>query len=175
MKRVLRFITYIFVFFTALIIFLPKESLYNLLEKKLFKNQIIISNELKEEKILSFVILNGDLYYQGVNRAKVSEATLKTYILFTNISLRNINIYDFFGLSNPFTIDEIIFEHFVLNPHKVKIKASGIFGELLGEINLFSGDIRIELNASSEMKSSYLYILKYMKYENERYIYEYKY
>ena len=67
MKRILKIILYIFTFIFALFLFLPKEYLYNLLEKQLEKNSIIISNEKRDEKLFGLDILNGDIYYENIN------------------------------------------------------------------------------------------------------------
>ena len=74
----------------------------------------------------------------------------------------------------PTPIDEIVFEHSIFSFNKVKISAKGTFGELNADLNLFAREIKIELNASSKMKNSYSKILKNMRFENERYFYEYK-
>ena len=58
MKRILKIILYIFTFIFALFLFLPKESLYNLLEKQLEKNSIIISNEKRDEKLFGLDIFD---------------------------------------------------------------------------------------------------------------------
>ncbi len=174
MKKILKSIIYIFVFFLFFIIFLPKESFYNLLEKTLIKNQIVISNETKEEKAFSLIISNGDIFYQGLSGAKIDEIVFKTYLFYTNVSLRNISVLDSLSSFIPTSIDNIILEHSILNFSKIKIEANGVFGDLIGDINLFSREIRIELSASTKMKSSYSEVLKNMRFENERYFYEYK-
>lgn len=174
MKKISKFLIYIFVFVIFFIIFLPKESFYNLLEKELEKNQIVVSNEIKEDKAFSFFVSNADIFYQGINGAKIDELTFKTYFVYTNISLKNINILDSLSSFAPTPIDEIVFEHSIFSFNKVKISAKGTFGELNADLNLFTRDIKIELNASSKMKNSYSKILKNMRFENERYLYEYK-
>lgn len=174
MKRILNLYIYIIVFSAFFMISLPKESFYNFLEKELEKNQIVISNEIKEEKAFSFSILNADIFYQGINGAKIDEIVFESYLVYTNISLKNISILDSLSSFIPTPIDEIIFEHSIFDFNKIKIKANGTFGELTGDINLFSKEIKIELNASMVMKISYSKLLNSMRYQNERYFYEYK-
>ena len=141
MKKILKLFLYLFAFIVFFIIFLPKESFYNLLEKELEKSQIVVSNEIKKEKPFSFSVLNADIFYQGINMAKV---------------------------------DDITFAYSILDVNKINIKSNGTFGELSGNIDILKREVKIELNASALMKSSYSKLLKYMKFENERYIYEYK-
>lgn len=141
MKKILKLFLYLFVFIVFFILFLPKESFYNLLEKELEKSQIIVSNETKKEKLFSFSVLNADIFYQGINMAKV---------------------------------DDITFAYSILDVNKINIKSNGTFGEVSGDINILKREIKIELNASALMKNSYSNLLRSMKFENERYIYEYK-
>lgn len=174
MKKLLKLFTYIFVFVAFFIIFLPKESFYNLLEKELEKNLIIVSNETKDEKLFSFSILNGEIIYEGINVGTINEASFTTYLFYSELKLNSIVLLDSLSSFVPTPIEEIVFSHSILDFNKIKIKANGAFGELNGDINIFSRIIKVELNASNKMKTSYSKLLKDMKFENGRYIYEYK-
>jgi hypothetical protein len=174
MKKILKLFLYLFVFIVFFIIFLPKESFYNLLEKELEKNQIIVSNETKKENPFSFSVLNADIFYQGINIAKVDDITFKTYLLQSKVTIKNINFLDTLSSFAPTPINEVVLEHSILDINKINIKSNGTFGELSGNIDILKREVKIELNASALMKSSYSKLLKYMKFENERYIYEYK-
>lgn len=174
MKKIFKLFLYVFVFLAFFIYFLPKESFYNLLEKELEKNQIVVSNETKDDKAFSFVVSNAEIFYQGINGAKIDEMRFQTYLFYTNISLKNINILERLSSFIPTPIDEVIINHSIFNFYKIKIKSKGIFGELIGDVNLFTKELKLELNASDKMKTSYPKLLKDMKFENERYFYEYK-
>jgi len=174
MKKILKLFLYLFAFIVFFIIFLPKESFYNLLEKELEKSQIIVSNETKKEKLFSFSVINADIFYQGINMAKVDDVTFKTYLFQTKVIFKNINFLDTLSSFAPTPINEVIFEHSILDVNKINIKSSGTFGEVSGNINILKREIRIELNASTLMKNSYTNLLRYMKLENERYVYVYK-
>lgn len=174
MKKILKLFLYLFTFMVFFILFLPKESFYNLLEEKLERSQIVVSNETKKEKLFSFSVLNADIFYQGINMAKVDDITFKTYLFQTKVIFKNINFLDTLSSFAPTPINEVIFEHSVLDVNKINIKSSGTFGELSGNINILKREIKIELSASPLMKNSYSNLLRYMKFENERYLYEYK-
>ncbi len=174
MKKILKLFLYLFAFIVFFIIFLPKESFYNLLEEKLEKNQIVVSNETKNEKLFSFSVMNADIFYQGINMVKVDDVTFKTYLFQTKIIFKNINFLDTLSSFAPTPINEVIFEHSILDVNKINIKSSGTFGEVSGNIDILKREIRIELNASALMKNSYSKLLRYMKLENERYVYVYK-
>ena len=174
MKKIFKLFLYVFVFLAFFICFLPKESFYNLLEKELEKNQIIVSNEIKDDKAFSLIVSNADIFYQGINGAKIDEMRFETYLFYTNIRLKNLNILESLSSFVPTPIDEVVISHSIFNFYKIKIKSKGIFGELTGDINLFTKELKLELNASDKMKTSYSKLLRNMKFENERYFYEYK-
>lgn len=174
MKKILKLFLYLFAFIVFFIIFLPKESFYNLLEKELEKSQIVVSNETKKEKLFSFSVMNADIFYQGINMAKVDDITFKTYLFQTKVIFKNINFLDTLSSFAPTPINEVIFEHSILDVNKINIKSSGTFGEVSGNIDILKREIRIELNATTLMKNSYSKLLLYMKLENERYVYVYK-
>lgn len=174
MKKIFKLFLYTFVFLAFFLYFLPKESFYNLLEKELEKNQIIVSNEIKDDKAFSLIVSNADIFYQGINGAKIDEMRFETYLFYTNIRLKNINILESLSSFVPTPIDEVVISHSIFNFYKIEIESKGIFGELTGDINLFTKELKLELNASDKMKTSYSKLLKNMKLENERYFYEYK-
>ncbi len=144
------------------------------MEEKLEKSQIIVSNETKKDKPFSFFVLNADIFYQGINMAKVDDVTFKTYLFQTKVIFKNINFLDTLSSFAPTPINEVIFEHSIFDVNKINIKSSGTFGEVSGNIDILKREIKIELNATTLMKNSYSKLLLYMKLENERYVYVYK-
>ncbi len=59
------------------------------MEKELEKNQIIVSNEIKDDKAFSLIVSNADIFYQGINGAKIDEMRFETYLFYTNIRLKH--------------------------------------------------------------------------------------
>ena len=72
----------------------------------------------------------------------------------------------------PEGIEKISFTYNILTLNRVYIEANGKFGEIKGELKLFDKMIDIELYPSNSIKESDL--IKYFRYENDRYKYEYK-
>ncbi len=96
MKKLLKIFIYLLVFIFSIIAFLPKESFYNLLEKELEKQQVVISNEIRKEKLFDLDVLNANIYYQGLNIAKVDEVSFSTYLFYTQIDINNVQISENF-------------------------------------------------------------------------------
>jgi hypothetical protein len=174
MKKILKFFMYIALFIGSLIVFLPKESLYNFAEKELEKYQIIVSNELRDEKIFALNVSNADLYFEGINIGKLEEATFCSYFVYTKVNLEELSLMSSFSVFLPSPISNITLKHSILNFNKVFIYSSGAFGELNAQFDIFTKILKVELNASKNMKDSYFKSLSYMKLENGVYTYEYK-
>ena len=174
MKTILKIILYIFTFIFAIFLFLPKESLYNLLEKQLEKSSIIISNEKRDEKFFGLDILDGDIYYEKINVANVRKISLKTFLIYSELKIDDIKLLKSLKSLAPSPIDEIVIKYSLLTFNKIDINAKGLFGELIGNIDILNRVITLELAASTNMKNSYLNILKNMKLNEGKYYYEYK-
>ena len=174
MKKIFAIFIYFIVFLISLIAFLSKESMYNLAENELVKKDIVISNEIKEEKLFGIVISNANVYYQGINIGKFDNISLSSYLFFSRIDISNVSVLDSFALIIPNQIKDVSIEHSILAFNKIKINSNGTFGNLKGEFDIFTRSLRIQLIASDEMKNKYSKILKSMKLENGEYIYEYK-
>ncbi len=173
-KKISKILIYIFLFTLTFMLFLPKESLYNLIEKELEKKQIIISNELRNESLFNLDISRANIYFEGINISNFDKLEIFSYFYFTKVEVQNITILDSLSSFAPSPINNISFNHSILNFNKILINSNGAFGELKGEFNIFTNTLKIELIASKEMKNSYSKLLRNMKLENERYIYEYK-
>ncbi|MFX4219282.1 hypothetical protein ACOL3B_10350 [Aliarcobacter butzleri] len=171
MKKVFNYLIYLLISIIILIFLIPKESFYNLFEKELEKYNIVISNEIREEK-LDFTILNAEIFYQGIKVAKIDRLNFKSLLFYSKLNVENIYLEDKLKDFIPNYIEKISLKYNISNFNKIFIEANGRFGHLNGEFNLFNKVIQIEMTPSNEMKN--LNLIKYFKYENERYKYEYK-
>ncbi len=174
MKKILKLVIYIFVFIFCILIFLPKESLYNLLEKELYTQEIIISNEVRNEELLEFSINNYELYIKGIKVANINKSSFFSLLFFTKIYISNIELDNSFKNMIPSPIINIEISHLILDYNNLKIKSIGKFGKINGIVDILNRKINIELQASKLMKESYFDILNKMKLKDGKYLYEYK-
>lgn len=174
MKKLLKIIIYIFTFIFAIFLFLPKESIYHLIEQNLFKNKIIISNELVNENLFGLDISKGQIYYENINVASVDKIEIKSFLFYSKIKVNDIKLMDSLENMAPSPINEIEIKYSVLNFDKINITSDGLFGELKGFVDIVNRVVSLELTASNKMKDSYSKILKNMKLKEGKYYYEYK-
>lgn len=81
MKRALLLTVYILFFVYASLLLLPKENLYYAFEKEISKNDIIFSNEIIKEHLLSLEIKNMEVYYKKQFVVKTNNLTINHNIL----------------------------------------------------------------------------------------------
>jgi hypothetical protein len=174
MKTVFKFFLYLLLFIIAFFVFLPKELLYNQIEKALEQNKIVVSNEIRDEKLFGLDIKNADIYFNGINMANVNKISFTSYLFYTNIDITDIRLLDSLKNMVPTPINKLKVEHSVLNLDKLSISSTGLFGSAKGFVDLKKREVQLEIDASSKMKNSYSQILRTMKLKDGKYIYDYK-
>lgn len=174
MKTIFKLVIYFIVFLLSLLILLPKQGAYNLLEKELAKKDVVISDEIRDEKLFTLNIIDSKLYYQGIEVANTSNVSISSFLIFSEIKIKDVKLLDSLKTMAPSPISNLSIEHSVLEYDKINIKGDGLFGELLGHIDLINRIVSIELIPSKTMKNSYSKLLRNFKLKDGRYMYEYK-
>lgn len=174
MKFLFRLIVIPVIFLFSLIVFLPKEGFYNLLEKKLVESGITISGEIVKEKNFGIKINSAEVYYDGLNTAFLKKAELNSYLVYTKFKTNNLRISKSLVNILPSKISNINISHSILNPIIIKLDAEGDFGSFEGEANLLNKKFTGELKPSNIMKSKYRNILRNFNLVEGKYLYEYK-
>ncbi|WP_320033509.1 hypothetical protein [Halarcobacter sp.] len=174
MKFILKSIVYILFFIFTLIIFLPKEQFYYLLENKISKMNVIVSDEIIDEKLFGLNIKDANLYYDGINFSLVDNIDITTLLVYNNIDVKNIRVAKSFNKFLPSKIDSLNLNYSLINLNKISILSKGDFGEFEGEVLIFDGKIVGELKPSNIMMTKYRNLLNRFKKVDGKYIYELK-
>lgn len=175
MKLLSKIFLYLIVFFIAMLVLLPKQSLYFALEKQLEKQKVIISDEKVKPKFFGLELNKANIYFEQINIANIEKLDFSSYVFHTQIKAYDIKFLDSFETMLPSAIQEVVLTHNFLDFKKVKIEANSSYGVLEGFIDLFEKKVYLELQANSKMKRNYGKLLRKMKLKDGRYIYEYKY
>ncbi|MDN5124515.1 hypothetical protein PJV93_11410 [Aliarcobacter butzleri] len=112
MKKVFNYLIYFLISIIILIFLIPKESFYNLFEKELEKYNIVVSNEIREEK-LDFTILNAEVFYQGIKVAKIDSLNFKSLLFYSKLNVENIYLEDKLKDFIPNYIEKISFKSYL--------------------------------------------------------------
>jgi|GEM_PF-4580544 len=85
---ILKYFSLVLIFIVTFLFFLPKQNIYFLLEKELYKHEIVISNEKFNSKLYNFEFKDANLYIKGVDVALLNKVNLSIDGL--NISSKEI-------------------------------------------------------------------------------------
>lgn len=173
MKFILKSTLLIFTFLFSIIIFLPKEGIYNLLEHKLSEKNIVISNETRKDNLISLDLSNMILFYDEINSATIQSTKIKIFLFSNEIKLNNIKVSNAFRNFVPEKIENAVLEYSILDIKNINIKAEGKFGLFEGKYNIFEKSLTGELKPSSLMKSKYRIFLNNFNFVEGKYKYEF--
>ncbi len=155
MVKILKFLAYVLFFILALIYFMPKASIYYLVEKKLQENKIILSHESVIDNGFSLKLKNADISYNSIESATVKEIDIKMLIFYNSFSVENIELSSIASSFVPLRIKSLDVKYTVLNPLNIVAKASGEFGEANANLNILDKNITILLTPSKQMLQKY--------------------
>jgi len=172
MKFLLRSFSYFIVFILAVLLFLPKIELFNLVEKELEKNSLIISNEKKVSQLNGLTLENADIYYQEVLSANIEKIDITTYLVYSKFEINNLIVSKSLQNFLPRNIEKVEVDYSILDFKKLNIKAKGKFGELFGYVDIFERKLKVELNPTQFMKLEYRNILREFRLKDGKYYYE---
>jgi len=155
-------------FWLAVIMMMPKEELYYLLERELEKKDIKISSEKISEGWFTLSIKEPSVYVKGIKVATIEEIDIFSLLFYTRASLKGLLLDSSLERFAPKEIDKAATVYSVINPLNVALSGSGIFGEAEGSVNLTEHQLRLKFseNKNLGMLSSKL------KKEGEGWIYE---
>ena len=174
MKKLFKLFIYLLFFLSFVLILLPKESIYNLLEQELSKQNIIISDEKRDEKLFSLDISDAKVYYQGIEGTNIDSISFFSSIFYSKVEVNDMKLLQSLASFFPPVIKRIELKHSLLDYRNVNIYSLGDFGVLNGNIDLINRTLILKLEVSSKMKREYSRVLGQMKLEKGIYIYEYR-
>ena len=175
MKKGALFLLYTLLFFGALILFTPKESIYYFAEEQLRPLGVIIANEETLDHALTLEIRDGDLYVQKIKSADIGSATFCLLGLYNTVSVTDVVLDKTFEQLFPPLIRHIDLEQSLLDPLHLNASASGDFGEAEASVNLLERTLTVLVKPSKLMLSRYKNTLGNLQKTKEGdYQYEYK-
>ncbi len=149
-------------------LFSPKKELYFLLEEKLYKQNIVISDEELIEGPLSLTIKHPIIYYNGAAIATAEEIELWSLLLYTKVDFLNLMIAK--GLPTEASIESINIIHSALSPMNVDMTAISSLGNIEGQASLQERIIHLDIAKDGNVKA----FAKYLKKDEKGWYYESK-
>ena len=148
MQMVKKIVIALAVIWFAVLIFMPKQELYYMVEKELAKKDIKINEKSIDEGLFSLTINEADVYAKGIKLASVEKLNFFTLLFYTKVEFENLVLDDSLKSMAPTQTDAATISHAVWNPLHVDIEAQGSFGELKGAVSLGDKTLRLDFNES---------------------------
>lgn len=171
-KKLLRFLAYLLFFVVALMAFIPKSSIYYLLEQNLKKFDVVISNEKLEESLLSLSIEHANITAKGIDTAIVGKSEITLLLFYDKLSFSDIKLSSIVEAYLPSKIKTLELHYSILSPLSIELSADGDFGEARASVALLKRSLQATLKPSKKMYSNYRKSLRFFKKEkNGEYTY----
>jgi len=168
MQMVKKIIGGFFILLIFLVIFAPKQRIYYLLEDKLAKEGIVISNEKFSDNLLGLSIKDADIYVKGIKMAHVKSLDLDIFFLYNRLTINSVHTDK--GIQNivPKSIDNISAVFSIIKPYKIAIEGVGSFGEVKGGVYLNMNKIFLRLPKTKDIST----FRRFLKKDKEGLYYE---
>ncbi len=148
MQMVKKIVIALAVIWLAVLIFMPKQELYYMLEKELEKKDIKINEKSIDEGLFSLTINEADVYAKGIKLASVEKLNFFSLLFYTKVEFKNLVLDDSLKSMAPTQTDAATISHAIWNPLYIGIDAQGSFGELKGAVSLDDKTLRLDFNES---------------------------
>ncbi len=168
MQVVKRIIAILIVLPLAVMFFMPKKELYYFLEKKLYAQQIMISDERLQEGLLSLTIAHPVFSLDGVSLAKAEHITLWSLLFYTKADVEGMVVAE--ELPAEISIRTLTVTHTLLSPMKIVLSGESSIGALQGYIDLGTRILHLDIAKAEKNKS----VSKYLKKGQKGWYYESK-
>ena len=152
----------------AVIVMMPKQELYYLLEQELAKKDIKISSEKINEGWFSLSIKEPSVYVRGIKVATIEEIDIFSLLFYTRASLKGLLLDSSLERFAPKEIEQAVLAYSVVAPFDVAISGSGVFGEAEGSANLKENQLRLKFSENKNLGM----LRSRLKKEGEGWIYE---
>ena len=175
MKKIALFILYTILFFSALLFFTPKESIYYFAEEQLKPLGVVIGYEEAVDQGFSLEILHAKLYIQKIKSANIGSIKISPFGLYNTVSASNVVLDKTFEQFFPPLLQRLDIEQNIFAPLQLNAEAIGDFGEAEAVVNVLDRNVSVILRPSKLMLSRYKNTLRQLKKSKEGdYRYEYK-
>jgi len=173
MVRFIKFLAYTLFFIMSVLIFLPKENLYFLLEKELAKQDIFISNETISTGLFSIELEDAVVTYEGIEVAKIIRSDFELFLLYDKVELKEIELSSLISNYWPSKIENVVVTYSVIDPVNIHAVAEGTFGQIVAEYSLEDSRVSVVLKPSKLIFKKYRSTLRYFKKSKDgEYTYE---
>ncbi len=173
--KYLKYISLTILFFIFLIIFSPKERIFNVALNKLYNNKIVLKTYEYDDSLFSMNIKNAILVYDGIEIAQIQTINIFTLIYANTMLIDSIKLDDSLNHILPSKINIATLKYSVFNPLSITININTSLYKANGYFDFYKKKLYLDVSVSSHFKNTYPKILKKMKYNKNTKGYTYEY
>jgi len=152
MQMVKKIFIALFIAWFGLLLFMPKQEIYYMLEKELEKKEIKINEKSMEEGLFSLTLKQASVYVKGIPIATIEELRFFTMLFYTKVELETLLLDDSLKAMAPQQTDKATLSHSLITPLSASIHAEGSFGGIEGNIDLKERKLHLDFNETKEIE-----------------------
>ena len=162
-NKLMKFFAYFLFFCFALMLFIPKDGLYFLLEKNLKEYGVVISGEQLYPTLSTLKVEHLAVSVKAIDAAAIESVEIRLFGVYNHISVEKIRLSSLVSSYIPPEIDSLDISYTLLNPLLIDAKSSGKFGEAKIVIDIKERLLNVMLSPSKLMQKKYKNSLRYFK------------
>ena len=172
-KKFLKFIAFTLFFIASLICFMPKSSLYYMLEHKLQPIGVSISSQSAKDGCFTLKLKESSLFVKSIQSAHIAKTEIKFFVLYNSIDMTDIKLSSAAASFLPLHVQSTKVKYSILDPLNIRAKIVGEFGEADAKADLIKRVVHVVLKPSKIMLKEYVQTLRNLKKSvNGEFIYE---
>jgi len=175
MRIFFKSILYITIFLFVLVLFLPKEKIYNYYVAKLQSYNINFESQKIVSTMNGLILENSKVKYLDIKVMKSNTIDINTYFLYSKIFITNIDIDTILNAYLPLKINHITLTHNILKPNLIQIESKFNEGSLAGYINIMDEKVFLKLHPSKQYIQQYKAVMANFKKDESGPFYTYEY
>ncbi len=146
MQVVKKALLVLFLVLLSLAIFAPKRELYYLLEERLMQEDIIITNEVIEDGLLSLTLKHPEIYFKGIRVAQIESVRLWSVLFYTKLAIKSIELDKTLQRFVATQVEKVAITHTIIAPQQLSLQGEGGFGLIEGSVLLDTRVARVNLS-----------------------------
>jgi hypothetical protein len=176
MIKVLKGLFLVLLFIFSIIVFLPKEKMFDFAVQELKQFDIEIKNYDFQDKYFTFDIDNLNIYYKDIQTIQIEKIQINPFVLKNDVNLQAIKADKSLQQFVPSNIQKVAISYNILKPILIKIKAHSKQFKINGYFDMVESKVVLKITLSKVFKREYSKIVKFLKYNTQTkdYTYEYK-
>jgi hypothetical protein len=169
MQMVIRLFVYLAVALAAFVLFAPKKELYYLLEKRLEKSHVVLTDETVRETPFGLILEHPKILLNGAELADVNRTELTATLFYNTLKIQGFRPATGMEKIVPVSLKEGMAVHSLIHPTRIDLNLRGSFGTAVGSLELLPPrTLHLEITEEGDLEA----LRPYLKKVKGRWIYE---